>query len=646
MNNGNSTDQPLKILHIEDSPMDAEIIREKLIDGGLSIDIDWAANENEFARFLQSGMYDIIIADYHLPGFEAPEALALVLRQCPEVPFICVSGAVGEEKAVALLKQGATDYVSKKKLDNLQLAIRRALDEVKERAARKLAEEALLKSEERHRTILQTAMDGFWLVDMQERILEVNETYCRMSGYSAQELLAKRITDLEVIENQQETAARIRKLVDQGEDRFESRHRRKDGSTFDIEVSVQYQPVDGGQMVVFMQDISDHRKLEEQLRQSQKMEAIGQLAGGVAHDFNNILTVILGYANLLSMKVNFSASEKEAMQHIVSAAEKAAQLTQGLLAFSRKQVMDSKPVNLNDIVQQMQKFLVRIIGEDIRLRAVHNDATLSVLADAGQIEQVLINLAANARDAMSEGGELTIETSFQTIDDSFVHEHNCGKVGNYALISVSDNGCGMDETTCTRIFEPFFTTKEVGKGTGLGMAIVHGIVSQHNGFIYVYSEQGKGTTFKIFIPIIDKELLTEMEHVAEKAPKGGTETILVVEDDVSVRKVMESILIHSGYEIISAGDGVDAVKMFSENSSSVKLILMDMIMPKKSGLEAYKEIKQIQAGAKVLFTSGYTADFLRNRGELDKGADLILKPVKPLELLRKMREMLDRKEND
>ncbi|MEI6206807.1 MAG: response regulator [Desulfuromonadales bacterium] len=643
MDNDKIAGRVLRILHIEDSPMDAEIIRERLIDTDFSMQIDWASNEQEFTSFLQSGRYDIILADYQLPGFNAPAALRLAQSFCSDVPFICVSGAVGEEKAVELLKQGATDYIQKDKLDKLPLAMQRALDEVGERAARKQAEEALRASEERHRTILQTAMDGFWIVDMQGRLLEVNETYCRMSGYTAQELLSMRISDLEAAEGATDTAARVQKIIARGEDRFESRHRRKDGSLFDVEVSVQYRMFEGGQMVVFLQDISAHRKLEEQLRQSQKMEAIGQLAGGVAHDFNNILTVIMGYCNLLNMKTKFDGSEKVALEHINSAAEKAAQLTRGLLAFSRKQVMDPKPVNINDTVQQVQKFLVRIIGEDIRLRAIYNDATLTVMADAGQIEQVLMNLAANARDAMPEGGELTIETGLQHVDESFVSSYGWGKQGNYALVSVSDNGCGMDEETRKRIFEPFFTTKEVGRGTGLGMAIVHGIVSQHNGFVYVYSELGKGTVFKIFFPLIENESMAEMDKLEVKPPEGGTETILVVEDDPSVRTVIENILVNAGYHIISAEDGEQAVEKFSENRAGIKLVLMDMVMPKKSGLEAYREIKNLQADIRMLFTSGYTADFIKSRGELDKDSELIMKPVKPFDLLRKVREMLDRK---
>ncbi len=376
--------------------------------------------------------------------------------------------------------------------------------------------------------------------------------------------------------------------------------------------------------------------------QSQKMEAIGQLAGGIAHDFNNMLTVIIGYCNLLAMRSTFDEKEKDALAHILSAAEKATHLTGGLLAFSRKQLLDIKPVNVNDVVQQVQKFLVRIIGEDIKLRAIYNDATLRIMADAGQIEQVLMNLATNARDAMPGGGSLTIETGSLQIDDQFLKNHGWGKPGNYAVISVSDTGSGMDEPTRSRIFEPFFTTKEVGKGTGLGLAIVHGIVQQHNGFVYVYSEPGSGTTFKIMLPLLGKEMAADAEVIVEAPPRGGTEVILVVEDDVSVRMVLERILKNAGYEIICAQDGQEAVREFNANSLKIKLVITDMIMPLMNGLDAYREIKSLHPGVRVLFTSGYTADFIKSRGELEGGADLIMKPLKPVELLRKVREILDR----
>ena len=383
--------------------------------------------------------------------------------------------------------------------------------------------------------------------------------------------------------------------------------------------------------------------LEEQLRQSQKMEAVGQLAGGVAHDFNNVLQVISGYGNLMKMGDKLNDQQKEEIDHILSAAEKAAQLTKGLLAFSRKQVMALTQVNLNDIIENVKKFLVRIIGEDIQLKTITYENRLKVYADLGQIEQVLINLATNARDAMQKGGLLTIETGFQAIEASNVHEFDRSEPGRYAVMTISDSGSGMDKETCKRIFEPFYTTKEIGKGTGLGMAIVYGIIKQHNGFINVYSEPGQGTTFRIYIPICETEPDEPEEKVLLVAPpQGGTETILLAEDDVDVRKLVVSILTRFGYDVIQAVDGQDVIDKFATHKDSVSMILMDMIMPKKNGKEAYEEIMLIKPNVKILYSSGYTADFIQNRGVSEEGIELIMKPVQPMELLRKVREILDR----
>ena len=420
-----------------------------------------------------------------------------------------------------------------------------------------------------------------------------------------------------------------------------------------IAVRIQAFPVIGTEgkatrFIAIIQDITEqkqaaeeNKRLEHQLQQSQKMEAIGTLAGGVAHDFNNILTVIMGYGRLLTITSSLEEQQRENVEQIITAAEKAAQLTHGLLAFSRKQVMNPRPTNLVEIVQHVQKFLARIIGEDIQLKSITNQAVLRVNVDGGQIEQVLINLATNARDAMKKGGLLTIETGPRMIDASIARTRDFGETGHYAVIAVSDNGIGMDENTCKRIFEPLFTTKELGKGTGLGMSIVYGIVKQHNGFINVYSELGKGTTFRIYLPLIESGQEPD-EDVVPEQPKGGTETILVAEDESDVRSLVEAVLTKFGYQVILAVDGQDAIDKFAANIDKVKLVLMDVIMPKKSGKEAYDEIRRLRADARVLYSSGYTRDFIQSRGGLDDDTDLIMKPVQPMELLRKVREMLDK----
>ncbi|BCG46975.1 integral membrane sensor hybrid histidine kinase [Citrifermentans bremense] len=388
-----------------------------------------------------------------------------------------------------------------------------------------------------------------------------------------------------------------------------------------------------------LSDVTERQLMEEQLRQSQKMEAVGQLAGGVAHDFNNILTVIAGYANMLRMDLPPHGNEVRLAEQIALATEKAAELTKGLLAFSRKQPMAPQKLDLGEVVQRVENFLVRVIGEDIQLKTRLLPDSLPVWIDPGQIEQVLINLAANARDAMGNGGTFTIATGLLEADGSL--PSFCGPNGRYAVIIVSDNGKGMDAETSKRIFEPFYTTKEVGKGTGLGMAIVYGIVQQHKGYIAVNSKPGEGTSFSIYFPLAEDEVEMYREPAADLEPEQGTETILVAEDDPSVRNLVDMVLTKYGYRVILAENGQEVVDRFTAHSSDIGLILMDIIMPRKNGIEAFAEIKKLQPEAKVLFTSGYTSDFIESRG-MEEGVELIMKPVQPVQLLRKVREVLER----
>jgi PAS domain S-box-containing protein len=394
-------------------------------------------------------------------------------------------------------------------------------------------------------------------------------------------------------------------------------------------------------MIGMNQDITERKQMEEQLRHSQKMEAIGQLAGGVAHDFNNILTAIYGHCSVLQMKIGKDAPFRSDIDQIYAAAERAANLTRSLLAFSRKQIMSPKTVNLNEVVSNVGKLLTRIIGEDIELKIVLSANPLNIFGDRGQVEQVLMNLAANARDAMPNGGILTIETELQAIDESFIHAYGYGVAGQYAVISVSDTGKGMNAETSNKIFEPFFTTKEVGKGTGLGLSIVYGVVKQHNGYINVYSEPDKGTVFRIYFPQVFKEHSDDEEETVFDFPKMGTETVLVAEDDASIRELANSVLTNFGYEVILAVDGMDAVEKFKTNYDKIAIIIMDMIMPGKSGKEAYEEIRKIRPDVRILFVSGYSPDLLQDRGILDNREEVLIKPIHPLDLVRKVQALLD-----
>jgi signal transduction histidine kinase/CheY-like chemotaxis protein len=389
-----------------------------------------------------------------------------------------------------------------------------------------------------------------------------------------------------------------------------------------------------------LEDITEQKKLEEQLRQSQKMEAIGTLAGGIAHDFNNILTAIVGYGNLLRMKRGSDALTDEYAGHILTLSDKAAGLTRGLLAFSRKQVLNAVNVDLNDIVSGVGKLLSRVIGEDIELKASHEGARLTVAADPSQIELVILNLVTNARDAMPRGGILTIATRLIELDERFIRAHGYGAAGRYALLTVEDTGTGMDERTRERVFEPFFTTKAVGKGTGLGLSMAYGIVKQHNGFINVYSEPGRGTTFRIYLPISDAGLAVAGPR--EAAPvRGGSETILLAEDEEEVRVIARTFLEEFGYRVIAAVDGEDAVERFMEMKDEIRLVVLDLVMPKKGGREALAEMRKIRPDVKAVFVSGYASEISGARGKERQGAEFISKPVAPTDLLRKIREVLD-----
>jgi PAS domain S-box-containing protein len=389
---------------------------------------------------------------------------------------------------------------------------------------------------------------------------------------------------------------------------------------------------------------AERAKLEDQLLQSQKMEAIGQLAGGVAHDFNNILAVIMGFGSLLTRQLKENDKGTQYVSQILQAADRAASLTQSLLAFGRKQHSNPKSVDLNSIIQKTEKILTRTIGEDIQLSLHLTEGNTSVFADSNQIAQILINLATNARDSMPKGGTLTIGTVRRFMDASVMETHGYGGGGEFVVMSVEDSGTGMDAVTRKRVFEPFFTTKEVGKGTGLGLSMVYGIVKQHNGYIDVYSEVGTGTAFKVYLPALEVSARTE-EHIGYFQPEDATETILVVEDDSRVRRSLTEMLRGFGHTVIEACDGYEAVSKFLTHKDEIQLVLMDVIMPRKSGGDAYKEMKAIQPEIKIIFMSGYTEDYLA--GKLDMAADVhfVPKPISPKELFEKMRSVLRPRED-
>ena len=384
----------------------------------------------------------------------------------------------------------------------------------------------------------------------------------------------------------------------------------------------------------------EQKKLQAQLLQSQKMEAVGLLAGGLAHDFNNIMTAITGYAALVRKRMTQEDPSRMFVDQVMSAADRASKLTRGLLVFSRKQVIEARPVDLNEIVKNTEKLVMPLIGADIAFTTKLAQGPLTVMADSGQIEQVLMNLCTNARDAMPGGGRLIVETGEITVDDAYRKNHLLERSGHYGLISLSDTGAGMDEKVRKQIFEPFFTTKDAGKGTGLGLSIAYGIIKQHKGMITVSSVPGRGTTFKIFLPLVKSEQGIAAKRAADRIP-GGRETILLAEDEPGVRSMIAITLRDAGYTVIEAIDGADALSRFMAHREVVHLLLTDVIMPNKSGTQVYEEIRLANPLIKVLFISGYSATIMQNRGVAAENLSFLPKPVSNDDLLKKVRATLD-----
>jgi len=392
------------------------------------------------------------------------------------------------------------------------------------------------------------------------------------------------------------------------------------------------------------QTLQEQKRLEEQLRQVQKMEAIGRFSAGIAHDFNNILTAIIGFGGMMQMKMTVDDPQRDKLDHILAAAERAANLTRSLLTFSRKQEMELQPMNLNGCIKNVETFLRRIIGEDIKLLVSLREGEMPIVADGGHIEQVLMNLATNARDAMPDGGVLSIGTDLMEIDDVFIRMHGYGAPGRYVVITISDNGIGMNAETRQHIFEPFFTTKETGKGTGLGLSIIYGIVQQHKGYVSVYSEEGLGTTFKILLPLLEGDASRHDAAGLRRLPlRGGQETLLVVDDEVSIREYLDMFLTSLGYRVLLAGDGQEAVDVFREKANDVDMVLMDVVMPNKKGSEAALEMRRIRSDIKILFTSGYPDDLIQEHKQklLEEGMRLLMKPLAPTALAGTVRQVLD-----
>jgi two-component system cell cycle sensor histidine kinase/response regulator CckA len=762
---------PLHALLIENSAADAELNLHELQRAGFQCQSQIISTRAELLEQVGRFPFDIVLADYRLPGWTGMDAFSVMRQAGHDVPFILVTGFLGEEVAVECIKQGITDYVLKEHLARLPLVVARALEERALRDARGFMVQALRQSEANSLFLFAHNPLPMWVFESETlQILQVNDAAVRHYGYDRMDFLQMTATDLHPAEEVPKLLAIFRDPNPVAQHAGQWRHRKKDASLIDVEMfmhkleysghpaalvvaqditerkraeeerqkfftlveysrdliavadlqdNVEYVNPAGRAMLgiaegeslkgthsldyvvpadlplvhgtilpalystghwegelrfrhrqtgqslpmdfvgfqvkdqktgeprfvaTVSRDMSERRALEQQLRHAQKFEAIGQLAGGIAHDFNNVIGAILGWAELgEDQAASSNATLESYFKKIHLQCDRVSALVQQLLAFARRQILEPRNFSLNQTVHDVLNLLDKVIGKDIEIQTAAAEDLWAVRADPTQIEQVLMNLCINSRDAMPKGGRITIETH-----NALFSEEDCRRTiglppGRFAELRVSDTGTGMDAVTRERIFEPFFTTKGTGKGTGLGLATVYGIVKQHNGFIQVESEPGEGSTFRIFLPVNATTAADEVRpHAADDLPvRGGTETILLADDHDGVCEMAQSVLKAKGYHVLLAHDGEEAVEVFTAHRERISLVLLDVIMPRRSGPEVFAVIKALNPGVSVVFATGYSNEIATLADLVERGVAVLRKPYSPSVLCRRVREVLD-----
>jgi len=638
--------EPLRVLLVEDNPADVDLIREALPEGGpVSFRIESGRRLSEALVRVESGGVDLVLLDLGLPDSQGLETFRRLWKAAPHIPTIVLTGNDDQEAGITAVREGAQDYLVKGQVGGnlLVQAARYAVE-------RKRSEEALRESEARYKALFEGAAEGILVADLKSRQFKyANPAICKMLGYTVEELTRLGVADIHPKEDLPDVISAFEAQA-RGETTLAAGIPclRKDGAVFYTDIKTATAILDGRVCNVgFVTDITErkraeeeHKRIENQLRQAQKMDAVGRLAGGVAHDFNNMLQVILMGADMALSEAAPGSPLADSLQEIRKAGQRSADLTRQLLAFARKQIIAPRVLDLNDTVAGMLKMLGRLIGEDIDLLWKPGRDLQAVKMDPGQMDQILANLCVNARDAIAGVGKVTIETGKAEFDQAYCDTHPGFTPGQYVMLAVSDDGCGMSKETLANIFEPFFTTKESGKGTGLGLATVYGIVKQNNGFINVYSEPGKGTTFRIYLPPHEAKAAAGGEKRESLEPATGTETVLLVEDQEALLTLCRRLLERLGYTVLPAGSPQEAIRLVEEHAEDIHLLITDIVMPEMSGGDLCQRLKALRPGLKCLFMSGYTANVIAHRAILEEGVHFLQKPFSVEALAAKVREAL------
>lgn len=634
----------LRLLIVEDSAEDAEMIVRELRRAGYALVYE-RVDTLESMRALLHWEWDLILVDYKMPRFSGLDALAEFKTWKQDVPFIIVSGAIGEECAVETLKAGAQDYVLKDRLARLVPVVQRALkDAVNRREYRRVqrdrdrADEALRVSEARLRVILESVQTGVMIVDPESHIiLEVNSELARMVGLPAHQIVGSLCHNFvcPAVKGQCPITD-FGQLIDHSEHHL----LRADGTQIPVLKTVRQVAINGRQQLIeSVVDISEHKRLQEQVILSQKMEAIGQLAGGVAHDFNNILQVIIGYAEVIMRNSSNPEFVTEGVENVYQAAQRAAMLTRQLLVFSRRQMALPAILGMNSVIENVHALIKHLLGEDVSLSIQCPAQLPSVYADASQLEQLILNLVVNARDAMPSGGRLAIIADEVTLMAAQAAAMPGARPGNFVCVSVADTGMGMDSEILQHVFEPFFSTKGVGHGSGLGLSVAYGIAKQHDGWMTVKSQVGKGSTFTFYLPVREGDkLISSVDAPVSVTGKG--ERILLIEDEPEVRVLTSRVLLSAGYQVVAVGTFADGDAALRQDGSSFDLVFSDVVLPDGNGVELIESALERNPKLGVLITSGYTDERSRWQTIQDRGFPFLPKPHSPSRLLSVIREVL------